>query len=247
MARGRSYNNILAGKVSREKPPKHAINLLTAAATVARLQANVMDAIVPVTFTSQDVIDWLMPPEMVKAIVAVAPYVGAAFELRINDELINTSHRADLRFDFEHVGMFAPTQEAVMQRFKNNMPRAIRECLDGMCKVKNSFDNVLKVVNWFMEHNATVGALRYYWPTAMVLTPDDTALQEASGARFKDINGIQEIIPLLKETQATVATAFLLGSNDEARKEEGFFSATVGSADGAPVRLRLRYKARVLL
>lgn len=245
MARGRSYNNILAGKVSREKPPKHAINLLTAEKTVARLQANVMDATVPVTFTSQDVIDWLMPPEMVKAIVAVAPYVDAASELHINDELINTFHRADLRFDFERIGMFAPTKEAVMQRFKNNMPRAIRDCLDGMCKVRNSFDNVLKVVNWFLEHNATPGAIRYYWPTAMVLTPDDTALQEASGARFKDINGIQEIIPLLKETQATVATAFLLGSNDEARKEEGFFSATVGSADGASVRYG--YKARVLL
>jgi hypothetical protein len=69
------------------------------------------------------------------------------------------------------------------------------------------------MLRWFNRH-ATVGAIRHYWPAAVTLCPNAPNLKgllEKPAERFNVPIGVTEMLPLIRETAATVATMQLLG------------------------------------
>lgn len=71
------------------------------------------------------------------------------------------------------------------------------------------------MLRWF-NTNATVGAIRHYWPAAVVLCPDATPLRgilERPAERFNTPEGVTKYLPLIRETASTVATLQLLGDD----------------------------------
>lgn len=76
------------------------------------------------------------------------------------------------------------------------------------------FEAVKYVLRWF-NREATPGAIRYYWPTAMQLCPKATCwegLQEVP-TRFKEPDGLGMRMQMVRDSAATVATSLLLPSH----------------------------------
>jgi hypothetical protein len=79
----------------------------------------------------------------------------------------------------------------------------------SVCDVNNQFNKVRKVIQWFDEHSVTIGAAVYYWPTILSLLPPNHLVHEAGGERYREVSGMAEIVPLLRETAGIVAGASL--------------------------------------
>lgn len=73
------------------------------------------------------------------------------------------------------------------------------------------YEKVKYVLRW-MNRNATPGAIRHYWPSALQLCPGSTALQEVSGgaARYSEPPEIGGMLQMIRDTAATVAALALM-------------------------------------
>lgn len=84
--------------------------------------------------------------------------------------------------------------------------------------IHDSFEEVKAVLQW-MNRNATPGAVRYYWPTAMNLAKEAPIWKDLREvpSRYTIPRHIQDLLQSLKDTAATMAGALLLPDNVEPR------------------------------
>lgn len=75
------------------------------------------------------------------------------------------------------------------------------------------FSTVRYVLEWFNTH-ATAGAVRHYWPTILSLVDND-AVNNATLGRYKEPDGISSLLPLIRETATTVASALILPATEQ--------------------------------
>jgi hypothetical protein len=77
--------------------------------------------------------------------------------------------------------------------------------------VYHKYEKVKYVLRW-MNRNATPGAIRHYWPSALQLCPGSTALQGVSGgaARYSEPPEIGGMLQMIRDTAATVAALALM-------------------------------------
>lgn len=85
---------------------------------------------------------------------------------------------------------------------------AFSRLVEDLKVIYERFCMVKHVLNW-MDANATPGAIRHYWPTMLTLAPKCDELMGASSVRYVEPEGISDLLPLLRETATTVASALL--------------------------------------
>ncbi len=71
------------------------------------------------------------------------------------------------------------------------------------------YEKVKHVLRW-MNRNATLGAIRHYWPAAMQLCPEAFRGLPDTASRFKTPKYIHEKLQLIRDSAATVAASALL-------------------------------------
>lgn len=78
-------------------------------------------------------------------------------------------------------------------------------------KIYLQYEAVKAMLRW-LNRNATPGAIRYYWPTALKLCPDAYAFEDLTEvpSRYKEPQGINARLQLLRDTAATVAASTML-------------------------------------
>lgn len=87
----------------------------------------------------------------------------------------------------------------------------LSQYLADLMRVHLQFEQVKGVIRW-LNRNATPGAIRYFFPAAMKLTPKAPIwadLQEVP-SRYSVPDGISEWLPILKEAATTVTGALML-------------------------------------
>ncbi len=115
-----------------------------------------------------------------------------------------------LSIDFQSASVVTPTTDAWEPQ---------PDCgpfIDAITQMKAVYEAWCRVghmLNW-LDANATPGAIRHYWPTMLSLAPRCDALKEASTFRYVEPAGISALLPLLRETAGTVASALLLPELD---------------------------------
>lgn len=84
--------------------------------------------------------------------------------------------------------------------------------------IYNRFEEVVTVLTW-LNKNATIGAIRYYWPSALQLCPNSPALKEMQHVptRFTTPPGITDYLQMMKDSAATVAGSLLLPATAKPR------------------------------
>jgi hypothetical protein len=96
-------------------------------------------------------------------------------------------------------------------RFQRDAPKAgvLLQTLKGLDLVHQRFVAVERLVTWFDQH-ASWGAVRYYWPSACALLPNDHDIHRMDGTVFREPKSpIGPMIPLCRETSMTIAEAML--------------------------------------
>jgi len=77
--------------------------------------------------------------------------------------------------------------------------------------IHEKFEEVKAVLRW-LNRNATPGAIRYYWPTALQLCPHSTAFRDLQQVptRYDVPRGISDWLPSIRDAAVTVAGSLLL-------------------------------------
>jgi hypothetical protein len=65
------------------------------------------------------------------------------------------------------------------------------------------------VVQWFEDRKVNPGVVRFFWPSMGQFLPSDHPFHTAKPNDRMDVTGIGSIIPLLRETSATVLSGML--------------------------------------
>lgn len=115
-----------------------------------------------------------------------------------------------LTLDFEGSGVVTP-QERCFQPNDDAKPFFAACCT--IKELHQRWGAVAYMLRWF-NRNATLGAIRHYWPAAVTLCPNSPALKgllEKPAERFNVPLGVTDLLPLIRETAATVASLQLLG------------------------------------
>jgi hypothetical protein len=162
----------------------------------------------PANYTAQSLIEAIYDAELLRKLrdgyeVGEHPYGHKSLSQM---ELEGT--RFLLNVDFDELNMLPPNTNYVTP--KGTVPRHIMDHWLAMFAIHQKWVEVRAVCAWLNLHSATLGAARYYWPSILMLMPQNEALAACGGARYKDVPGISEIIPLMRETATTIATMKLL-------------------------------------
>lgn len=194
----------------RRRPSDPPLNPYCSAEQVLRAkELDVYHATVSPQFTLDDVAHWLFPEEIICKLKAAFP-VSAAYSGDYSlDVQVPSGEKVELFLDFDDIAMQCPKQNIPLFTSESLAAPSILGVLQEIVDINKQFDKVRKVIEWFGEHKVTPGAARYYWPTILSLLPASHAVHETSGDRYREVTGIGEIIPLLRETAGIVASAHL--------------------------------------
>lgn len=104
----------------------------------------------------------------------------------------------------------------VPERFQLNYSRAsdLLHYIKSVEAIHMQFEEVKAVLRW-LNRNATPGAIRYYFPTAMKLCPG--VLADEVPTRHKTPEGISDWMQPIRDAAATVASSLMLPSTAEPR------------------------------
>ena len=176
--------------------------------TINSKELDVFYATVDAQFTMDDIVAWLFPEDVIKKLKDAYPLAKSIYHshFQLASLPLPSGDKVSLNMDLDKVHMQCPIPEAA--RPHNDNP-AILGVFQTICDINNRFNKVRKVVDWFGAHNVTLGAAAYYWPTIQALCPKDHPVNERTGERYREVNGIGEITPLLRETSGIMAGAHL--------------------------------------
>ncbi len=83
--------------------------------------------------------------------------------------------------------------------------------------IHDRYEEVKGVLGWF-NRNATVSAVRYYWPPAMQLVPHAFRELQELPSRYNTPPGISDMLQSIRDSSATMAAAQLLPADVKPRE-----------------------------
>ena len=173
-------------------------------------ELDVFYATIEAQFTMDDVVAWLFPEDVIRKLKDAYPLAVSSYHTNFTlaSFPLPSGAKVHLSLDLDCVKMQCPMSGKDTIQDHKAAP-AIMGLLEATCMVHNQFNKVREVIDWFGEHHVTIGAAVYYWPTIKSLLPSEHPVHKASGERYCAVNGIAEIIPLLRETATIMAGAYL--------------------------------------
>lgn len=116
---------------------------------------------------------------------------------------------AELSINFD--GAFVPTITPATMRIHPDRAGPLMSYIASVRAIHRQFEEVKQVLRW-LNRNATPGAIRYFWPTALQLCPQATAFTDLSHvpARFSQPPGIGARMQMLKDAATCVVGSLLL-------------------------------------
>lgn len=131
-------------------------------------------------------------------------------------ETIAAGVHLGIDYDDTHV----PTIEEACYALQPSATRLLHT-IEEIRGIYLKYEAVKYVLRW-MNRNATPGAIRHYWPSALKLCPGSTALQEVAGgaSRYSEPPEIGSMLQMIRDTAAVVAGAALMPDTLMARNRD---------------------------
>ena len=180
-------------------------DLRDAMPTLSRLQVNVTAATVAVTFTVEDVMRAVLPDEIVDHLKKAYSMCPPPWRDTLAYQVPITNGTCSVQVSVKNL-MLLPRDELMKlqpDRFLKLVPT-----LEQLHTIRRRFQQVEQVISYLQE-NATIGAVRYYWPTVISLLPADHEIHRVDGQRYQEPPNVAQWVPRFRETSATVASALL--------------------------------------
>lgn len=150
------------------------------------------------------------------------------------------------------LGCMTPKDEYI--KLPPDMQVVLETWYAGVLEVYREWMVVRHVANWF-NRNASIGAMRYYWPCIMSLLPPGRNLDnmhKGTLEKYKEPVGVSKMLPLCRTTATLVTSGQLLPPRDPDLNASAFKFQIVGhnfchedytgyqhSIEGVPVILNL--------
>lgn len=143
--------------------------------------------------------DTLAKMSQVRGMVTASSYVG-------NYVIPGTDATMSINF----AEALCPTIDAGMLALQEHKVGPLIECIHTMQAIHYQFEEIKGVLRW-LNRNATLGAIRYNWPTAMKLCPN-SPIRDMEGvpSRFHNPPNIGDWMQMLKDSATTFAGTLLL-------------------------------------
>ena len=173
------------------------------------MRLNTFFKMVDINFTLEDVIDWCVDKDIKKLLMDAHKvtyadnFWGSAGSVHIGGEM-------SLAIRYKEAGMFVPGDGYAKPGNGPDPKGIMAACLETLA-IRDKFAKVQWVIDWLNLKQVTPGAARYYWPTILSLLPETHAVHKSDGQRYREPAGISEVIELMRETSAIVASALILG------------------------------------
>jgi len=122
----------------------------------------------------------------------------------------------DLSIDFRDA--LVPTIEPEFLCVQPERASPLLNAIEEIRAIYLQYEKVKHVLRW-MNRNATAGAVRHYWPTALQLCRESPALANLTNTptRFATPRNIGEMLQLIRDTSATMSASAMLPSDAETR------------------------------
>ena len=192
----------------RSAPPNGSLTFYqkqTALHKVKTLEKAMVSTMVPLNFDLQAICNWCFPADALAKLREALPLVYCATHIHtypIKIEGVSTR----LSLELDGIGYPAPNETL----FKLPPGNLLYDAIIHMQKIVKQFNEVRMVINW-MDKNASVGALRYYFPAILSLIPaDNTPLFEVNGNVHKTPQGIADYVPLIRDRVSPLIVSALL-------------------------------------
>lgn len=184
---------------------------------IKKMEQREFKAYVKPTFKLDDVLRWMFPDDILDKLRAAAPYCDVySHSIDLSD--VNTlGFCMDIDIRLVNSGkqkIIPPNKAALNWRHEIAQEKGIAEVLRQTADIAGRWKKVRKVIKFFNRNKATPGLVMNYWPTMAALLPAHEGLRSVDGSRYKELDDMHTIIPLLRETQHIVAEALLLPQPD---------------------------------
>ena len=158
--------------------------------------------------STNEVMEWLFPKSTLDVLRAAKPLAGGSDTLFDTNIVSLPFGEVALRINLVKSDIFVPRDGT--EQLQDHKGEHIVSYLEQVHAVCMEWNKVRCVVTWINDHIVTPGAARHYWPTILSLVNESHPVYGVDGERFKDVEGISAIIPLMRETAGIVATALLM-------------------------------------
>lgn len=209
MGKRRTYSNNVGSRYSGEQRmsigDRHVDEAITRidklATTTAATMASydlTLDQTLPMFFGD----DKLARAKAAKGLIAPSSHV-AHYEIGTG-----------IRFGVDFSDCSYPTLVPAAMQINPDRVAPLKAYVEAVRAVYDRFEEVKAVLRW-LNRNATPGAIRYYWPTALKLCPTSPALMEVAASvpsRFTPPTEIHTYLEIIKTSAATVAASAMLPS-----------------------------------
>lgn len=117
----------------------------------------------------------------------------------------------DVELTIDYKGARLPTITPNMLQINPQRAEPLMAYIAQVRAIHEQYETVKGVLRW-LNRNATIGAIRYYWPSALQLCPTSPAFKDMQHVptRFVTPAGISQWMQAIKDSAATVAGSLLL-------------------------------------
>jgi hypothetical protein len=131
----------------------------------------------------------------------------------------------NIKIDFEGCDIL-PIQPSRLQLQKDKIGPLI-QYLREVEKVYLQYEEIKAVLRW-LNQNATIGGIRYYWPSIMRVAPKDSVFagMEKAPKRHDTPRHLYEWLQPLRDTAATVASMALMPEDARGKPFDKHMSVT---------------------
>ena len=158
--------------------------------------------------STNEVMEWLFPKSTLDVLRAAKPVARESGTLFVTNMVSLPFGEVALRINLVKCDIFVPRDGT--EQLQDHKGEHIVSYLEQVHAVCMEWNKVRCVVKWLNDHIVTPSAARHYWPTILSLVNESHPVYGVDGERFKDVEGISAIIPLMRETAGIVATALLM-------------------------------------
>jgi hypothetical protein len=187
-------------------------SLYAAKKMIDKLEKRVMEATLECGFTMRDLVECMFAPDIISRCSAA---YGIVYDEPSQGRYvfnIDITHKVSIEIIFNELEILPPASNVLQQ---GTLSTPILRTFCSMMEVCQKFNDVRAVLNW-LASNATAGAMRYYWPTALSLCSDVKLHQENGKRCNKEPVGISEWLTRIRDTSGTIASALMTPENKNA-------------------------------
>lgn len=199
-------------KMRGTPPEKSAIgvyNIQQALNRVDKFCHAAVEALVAVEFTTDDVVNWMFPPDTQRILREAYTMVSSYTSSNLVIQCPTPGPRTALISlgGWEERKMALPQSNGVDGTLFASSAGPLYALVAAVNAIRNDYAIVRKVLQW-LDKNGTAGAFRYYFPSVLALVPD-LILGDMTGTH-REPEGISPLLPLIRSAASTVASSLLL-------------------------------------